>query len=460
MNLIAERQYVLGCLAGTPHHAFVHDAALSATVRQVVGRLESEDDQVRVDQVAKCNELYDKYGPGIWKSIIEYSYLLHTASEAAQVFSGVLRRLENDLRDDPQLANQLVNELGWYESAPYDYTVALVRLTLERLAKATPQALSALITNREVGSSLRVGAVEVLCNARCVSAYGSVLSYLTEASTKATEELYWRVIARIMDAYVQTGATGLHVAVEAFEHDQLGKQGPRLLAGFRSEFAEWFLSRSPKPSPRWARVLVNGWHLSDSADHRNTLLSLLLDEWCTDPAIAEIVRQKLQQQLRRNRFFLAPANRQLRAKALQFAHLGHEERGKDLEQSLRRAANGTSEDWNRWCSQALVDRATGHVAGAVFVDGGLESKQRILNWVEGTSKRDRFQQGFFQAVLKSQRFLSLHTDAQERIFRSRHFVRNVRSSQIEKLLETKDRLSPDVVRGLTTALASVLRSAS
>ena len=263
-----------------------------------------------------------------------------------------------------------------------------------------------------------------------------------------------------MEAYAQTGVAGLQMAVEAFERDALGNQGARLLASFKSDFAEWFLTRPPKPSPRWAKVLVNGWYLPDSADHRNTLLALLLDEWCADPAIADLVRSKLQQQLRRNRWFLAPANKQLRAKALQFARLGYEERGKDFERSLRQAANGTTEDWNGWCSQTSVDRAAGHVAGAVYFDGGPEVKQRILNWVEGTSKRDRFQQGFFQAALKPRRFLSLHPDAQERLYRSRHFVRNVRSSQIEKLLEAKDQLNPDVVKGLTAALTAVLRSAS
>src|SRR5262249_39784034 len=152
------------------------------------------------------------------------------------LFAGILTRLERDVKATPALAGELVNELGWYAATPYDFTGALVQLSLELLARSASLAMSALILNDELDSSLRLVAVETVCKIHCIAAYDSVLRYLAIASHNSTAESYSRIISRILAAYWNTGTAGLTKALLAFDRDTLGPQSARLLAGFRGDF--------------------------------------------------------------------------------------------------------------------------------------------------------------------------------------------------------------------------------
>lgn len=82
MTLLTERLYILRCSSGQLDTAFIYDPDLRSQVQRLLTELESVEDRDRPGLVHKLIALYDTHGPGVWKCVLELSYLLHTTSEA------------------------------------------------------------------------------------------------------------------------------------------------------------------------------------------------------------------------------------------------------------------------------------------------------------------------------------------------------------------------------------------
>lgn len=456
MTLVAERLYVLGCLAGDPHSAFIYDASLRSVVRRLLSGLETNDDDERARLARELSKLYETYGPGVWKCILEFSFLLHTTSEAPQLFAAILSRLEADMHSNSSLARELINELGWYARTPYDFTYELVNLSLERLSRCGTIIIE-LIENHNADPSLRLAAAHQVVETRNQAAYPGVLKFFAETSVHPTAETYSRIVSPLVSLYSRTGNAGLAIAAAAFERDELGPQGPHLLASFRSDFPEWFLSRPPRPSIKWTKVLLKAWRRADSMVDRNNLLSFLIEDWCSDSSIAEFVTKKLQQSIRANRRYMAPASRDLRSKVFWFARMRSGEAGKDFQKSLRETLEGTEEKWEKRRNKIPLDRATGSAAANIFITAPETIQNRILSWIVKGKARPGFQRAFFERLVIPDVFNRISRETQLRLITSQDFEMNVTSEELDRILLRNNNLEDSVKSQLHEAMLNVLR---
>jgi hypothetical protein len=459
MTLVAERLYILGCLAGDPHKSFIYDASLRSEVRHLLSGLETNEDEERGRLAKELASLYETYGPGVWKCILEFSFLLHTTSEAPQLFAAILSRLELDMHASATLARELINELGWYARTPYDFTYELVNLSLERLSKCGGIIVE-LIENINADPTLRLAAARQVVETHNQTAYPSVLKFFAESSVQPTAESYSRIVSPLIQLYTRTGSAGMLMAVAAFERDELGPQGPHLLASFRSDFPHWFLSQPPRASIKWTKVLLKAWRRADSLVDRNNLLSLLIEDWCSDSSIAEFARSKLQQSLRVNRTYLSPASRDLKAKVLWFAMPRSGEAGKDFEKSLKAALEGSDEKWKTRRKSIPLDRATGTFAASAYISSPEEIQRRILSWVEGSKRQSGFQRAFFQRLIRPDVYKKVASKGQLRLITSPEFVVNVTSEELDQILLNVHTLEEEVKSKLKDTMLLVLRQSN
>jgi hypothetical protein len=314
-----------------------------------------------------------------------------------------------------------------------------------------------LIDNGEADSALRLAAARQAVKERNQAAYPSILRFFTQMSAGTTAESYTRIITPLVKLYSSTGISGLVLAIEAFERNELGPQGPHLLASFRSEFGAWFLAQPPRPSIKWARVLLLAWRRADSSVERNNLLSLLIDDWCSKSFIADFVRGKLQQNLRNDGKYLAPAERHVQARVREFAKLNSGETRKDFQERVLAVLQVIEVGWEVRRIKIPHDRVTGIAAATAFVTTTDDVKNRIISWVEKQTRYFRFQRGFFKRLTKPDDFKQFSHTIQLRLIKSAAFINNVTSKELELLLSCGSAHSAEVLCALKDALVSILR---
>src|ERR1017187_2366707 len=372
------------------------------------------------------------------------------------MFASLLDRLEAAFKDSHDLADELINELGWFSRTPYDFTQALVALTLERLARSTT-ALNGLIGNRPAYRMLRFVAAQQTIAVRNESSYHGILMFIAELSRESSAETYMRLTAPLTDLYSRTGYAGLAVAVRVFEEQRLGPHGSLLLAAFKSEFATWFISHLPRPSVQWAEVLLKAWRHIDDATARNTMLRILVDEWASDSRVAQFVRRKLLQHLREDRRYLAPAGRHLQARVLEFATPGPGRAGVDFEMLVREDLDNGGAGLRTDRAAFPIDRTTGHVLARIYRESSDSTRNRVIEFLGLNSKRLGFQRSFYAELVKVRRFTELPLVRQLQIVQQPLLIVSVTTRELDRLLLISHQFDPSVVDALRDAMVAVLR---
>jgi hypothetical protein len=431
MSLSRERLHILKGLSGDAYSSLVFEQSLATTVRALLIKFESVDEAARIAAVDKLMMIYEEYGPVTWRCVLEFSFLLYTTIDLDSLFAPLFDNLERDIKVQPELASDVVNEINWFARSPYDVTEKLVSLTLSRLSTSS-NILADLVANQEADRLLRLAAAKAAISTRSQSTYPSIVRFFREVSKEKSVESFRRIVLPLAEAFANTGTAGLLFAVQSFESNELGPHGPLLLSLFRSDFAAWFLAHPPRPSRRWASVLLMSWHKVKEATYRNGLLGTLIDDWCTNTKVASFVRRKLREELRENDSYLAPANVHLKARAVTFAvpESGSGGSTDEIMQLLRLS----DEEWNRKKGLITLDRVTGRIAAQAMTKLSPNSYPRILAWVEQNQHNVRFQRQFFAELIRPTIFRLLLPEWQLAVLRSKSFANHVTTRELDSLL--------------------------
>jgi len=402
----------------------------------------------------KLMQVYDQYGPSVWRCVLEFSFLLHTMIDIDNLFTPVFDRLERDVKARPELANDVVNEINWFARSPYDLTARLLALTLERLSKCG-NVLADLISNQEADWLLRLAAANAAITSRSQSTYSSVLRLFKEASQEKSLETFRRIVLPLAESFANTGTPGLQFAIQCFETNELGQHGPLLLSLFGVDFASWFLAHPPRPSKRWAAVLLLSWRKVKESVLRDALLTTLIDSWCTNSKIAAFVRRKLRDEIRGNPAYLSPANIHLKARVLAFAVPESGSAGHSYNEGLMRILRSTDEEWKNNKDSVLLDRETGKRAARGIAQLPTQFHLRVLEWVDANPQSMRFQRQFFAEMMRPSTFRLLSQECQVVFLQLKSLPDHVTTGEIDVLL-MDNAIADEQIRSLFRDLMVVI----
>lgn len=372
--------------------------------------------------------LRDEHGLAFFSSLLEHSFLLHNTYEVRKFFEPLFAAVPSKCEKNAALQTLFVDELARFSTSPYDTTRELVLVAIKELAR-TQGFLAQLVRRETVPFRLRRIAADCVIANRDVSSYPGVIGLFAEQASLDAHH-FSRYALPLLKDFAQAGELALVAAL-----DTLGPGHPqraKVCQEFGDTFHTWFWKSLPKPTEEWARILLRSWRRSKSLDHRDKMLNYILDEYCSDPALAKVVRLEIQNTVADQPNFFSVCSAHVQDRLDRFVG----KIAQDIEALSQRLVTlaGNARDWDTASiRQRLRERWEGKaLAEAVLHATADESRERLLLFVAATDRK-RLLNGFFQWIAHPDSFLALPPAAQLHLI-SHSMARHVTSESISALL--------------------------
>jgi hypothetical protein len=441
MNLHEARIHVLKLLDGGADQRIPVSPDLAPQMRVALQQLIFSDTLPQEQAAMTALQLLrDKHGLPFFPCLLEHSFLLHNTYGAKSLFEPLFIALPAQCGQSETLKAIFVNELARYSESPYDTTRELVQSAIRELAR-TPGFLAELLGRTTAPFRLRKVAAECVIAKRDVSSYPGVVGLFAEQASLDSQHFIKYALPLLRD-FVPAGEPALKAAFDTlgFRHQQM----PKVCQEFGDTFHSWFWKSPPRPTDEWARILLRSWRRSKSLDQRDKMLNYILDEYCSDPHLANFVRKEIRNALADQPTSFSACSAHVQDKIDRFA--GSIPQDIDaLSQKLVRLA----ENARTWDTDPLRQRLKERWEGKALADAVLrvktdECRERILSFV-ATADRKRLLNGFFHWIAHPDSFFALPVKSQLHLI-SHSMAKHSTSENIAMLLAKEP--SDEVRNGL------------
>jgi hypothetical protein len=444
LDLLAERREILQALSHDEHALLVPDPHAEMQVAVLLAKAgELSDTHKRRELLEALTDLYDSYGPSIVRTLLDYAFLLYRAGDIDGIVKPLIDSVLDDATNDERLIDAFIHEIERYAASPYWPARTVIKYLIKGLVKK-PGVAARLLSNEGLNFETALSVVDQVIEKRLKAEYSAIVGFVTYVCRgKAGNAVQERVVP-LSRGVAKMGTSGLDLFAPVYGIGGLGRHGHIIIAAFGIEFCKWFIETPPRPSRRWVRAAFFAC-LNAGQQHKNKMLSILLNEWAsTDGGIAELVRELMDDERDRYRRFLDTLGAETRADAEAF--LGPYTPPQSAAQILR-AAESPQRVWEDFAERVVTRRRDGEAAADVFAKGTDEVRARIQKWVD-TRQKGRFVSGFFARLQSRGPFLRLPAPAQMQLLKSRHFKSHAVLTRVREILQARKQLDPAVFKRL------------